>query len=209
MTQQLLTIAIIPNKMLGDGVISLVLANNLYQNGIDVTVFHDYLMSLNDWLNFKIMPTDTCTLNETSLNGYDIVLADTYSTFTSRYNQKQIKELAKTIIFFSSGKLEAMFYHDHQDYLANKLTGDLAKYIPSFIAASQTLKHNPTHSMVDNMILYCSETLKLPIITSDTGLKLPASLIKKNTLDELFLHPPAARKRKNGRQKNIFAWQEN
>ena len=182
--------------MLGDGVISLILSNNLHLNGFQVTVYHDYLLAFQDWLEFNIKPTDSETLNEAILQTYDIVLADTYSTFTERYDKKQITELAKTIIFFSSGKLDDIYYHDHKPYLTNKLTGDKAIYIPNFSAAAKRLKQSPSHSMVDNMTLYCSETLKLHNVTSDTGLALPDELIFKKNPRRIIIAPTSSERKK-------------
>ena len=48
----LLNIAIIPNPLLGDGIIALILANNLFKNHFKVTIFQDFLISFQTWLPF-------------------------------------------------------------------------------------------------------------------------------------------------------------
>ena len=127
-----LNIAIIPNKLLGDGIIALILANNLFINHFKVTIFQDFITPFQAWLPFDVLPINKETINMDILNTYDIVLADTYSKFTDRYTIEEIETIAKEIIFYSTGKLKRQYQSNPLNFLRKKLTGDKAQFIPLF-----------------------------------------------------------------------------
>ena len=50
-------IALVPSYGLGDGLLWLILAENLRRNGLRVTFYHDHINQLKDWLpNIEVKP---------------------------------------------------------------------------------------------------------------------------------------------------------
>ena len=186
-----LTIALIPNKMLGDGIITLLLANNLHINSFEVTVFHDFILPLNEWFPFNIKPVNE-ELDEAVLDSFDIVLADTFSNFSARYSGLELEKIAQKIIFFSSGKLHDVFYHNHEDRLRIKLSGHKSDFIDNFASASRVIKFNKTNSMVENFTIYCKDTLNLPIVTDQPGYSLPDNLVTRHQKKRVVISPTSS-----------------
>lgn len=67
--------AFIFSPRLGDSVISMVLANNLQQQGYDITIFSDFINQLKDWFpGFTIYPASAATLD--TLKQYDVLICE-------------------------------------------------------------------------------------------------------------------------------------
>jgi hypothetical protein len=57
--------------------------------------------------------------------------------------------------------------------------------------------------MVDNMYLYCSETLNLPVTTNETGFIFPEKLLSKKNNKRIIILPTSSLRKKNGLHNNL------
>lgn len=167
---------VISLKGLGDGVISLALSNNLYQNGFYVQTFHDgALTQLQNWAPHlpikKFPPVESVS---------DIV-----------------KDFDHIFVFYDSVDpfIQAIIKEAKSNY------PDKIKVInPSF---SRTCGNQPYYedasfrrdvSMIDNIENFCRNIINLKVVTKKNGLKCPyGNLILRKNKVRVAIHPTSAK----------------
>lgn len=200
-----LKIAIIPLQRLGDGVISLVLANNLQKNNYSVTMLHDFMYQINDWFEFAIKAYPEHEQLEQILEEYDIVLMDMCIPFVLSESEEQQERLSKKYIFYAVGRLNELFIYDHTERLVTRLGDESQPLFESIAQGCRTIKYDKNDSMVDNMKHYCQKTLKLNQISDKTGIKIPVDLEFKKYNKRVVIAPTSSLEKKNwGSKKFIF-----
>ncbi len=201
---KLLKVAIIPLQRLGDGAISLVIANNLHQNNFSVTLFHGFMCSMNNWFDFDIKPYPSHDKMENVLDEYDIVLMDMCTPYVLSKKEKQQKQLSKKYIFYAVGYLKEAFIFDHTERLVNSLGEELLPLFISIAKGCRTIKYDKSDSMVDNMKHYCQETLKLNQSSSETGIKIPNYLERNKYNKRVVIAPTSSLEKKNWGSKKFI-----
>src|SRR3990167_3154929 len=88
-------IAIVPSNGLGDGLLWLIFAYNLYQNGYDLVCYSNIICQLSTWFPWlKIEKTpELCNRNKI-LNAYDFVIAEPFSFASESYQNHTYEILA-------------------------------------------------------------------------------------------------------------------
>jgi len=142
--------AVISCRGLGDGLVSLTLSHNLFINGYEVTTYHPNLFELQSWFkNLKILKTDPV----------NNILEDYDEIFISYENSFFFNELV------SKGKKK----YKNKVYVLNpsssKKNGTQPYYEDAFF------KNNI--SVVDNILLFCKNVLKLQNIEKTNGISCP------------------------------------
>ncbi|KKL93291.1 hypothetical protein LCGC14_1876180, partial [marine sediment metagenome] len=170
--------AIFSCKGLGDGLISLLLSNNLYLNGYRVDTFHgslDQMQSFFSHLPIKKYPNEDKI--DQILKFYDQIFVS-YNE-SSSFIMKLIKEGKKIFIDkvfvlnpCPSKKIGGQPYH--RDAL-----------------------FDPSINMVDNILLFCKKILKLKKTSKKIDLKIDKNLTFKKFEKRVILHPASAKKSKN------------
>lgn len=200
-----LKIALVPLQRLGDGVISLVLANNLQQNNYSLTMFHGFLHQIDDWFKFDIRDYPEHNIMERILNEYDIVLMDMCIPFVLSQTQENQVLLSKKYIFYAVGHLNDEFIYDHTERLNKKIGKDSELLYSALAQGCRTIKFDRRNSMVDNMTQYCQQTLQLSYVSNQTAIKIPTELkfCKYNT--RVVIAPTSSLEKKNWGSKKFIA----
>lgn len=161
--------ALFCSKGLGDGLIFLLIANNLKKNGIEVEIFHDFLFDLYpNFLDFKIFPyPDKITLKK-RMGLYDLVIINTDDREINIETQRIAKDL----------KIK--------NYLIHATT---CKRAP---IGSYPLDRNKT--LVENLFCFCKEELKLEKVKKDNGIT-PLKLFNK--YNRIVIHPTSTNEKRN------------
>lgn len=192
-----LKIALVPLQRLGDGVISLVLANNLHNNQFAVTMFHGFMHDLDPWFDFNIKNYPDHEHLETILDDYDAVLMDMCIPYVLSKNDDIQRALSKQYVFYAVGRLEDKFVHDHTQRLIARL-GEQAQPIFAHLARGcRTIKYERQDSMVDNMSHYCARTLQLEHVSRDSGIQIPQSLQYRKYTQRVVISPTSSLEKKN------------
>jgi hypothetical protein len=169
---------------LGDGLIALVLSNNLQLNGFSVTTFHPFLSSLQKWfphLPIQRFPSTEQDLEET-LKGYE------------RY----------FIVFEKSPWMQAVINHCNKRYpkqttILNPIATPRRDY--PYWENGRFDGHRP---FVDNLYAYCKDLLKLPVLTKSNGIVVPENVQSRRFKDRVILHPTSSRAGKNWSQEKYL-----
>lgn len=194
---QQLKIAFIPQQRLGDGVIALVMANNLHQNNYSVTMFHGYIQQINNWFDYDVKAYPEHSEFEEKIKAFDIVLMDRSIPYILSKTEKQQEELSKKYIFFAVGRIQTNFIHDHTKRLIKRLGNDRRFLFEHIARASRMIKFDKKDSMVDNMMKYCQEILHLKQVSEQTGIKIPTCIQFGKYNKRVVISPTSSLEKKN------------
>ncbi len=157
---------------LGDGLIALVLANNLRLQGVDVTLFHPFLEQLQNWFpSIKISPFPSVD----ALSAYD----------------------AFYIIYEKSERMFTILNYCEQHFpFQTVVLNPIATRRKNYPYWSEG-KFEGTHSFVDNLVAFCHEGLKIDPATKDNGIYVPEGVKVKRYTKRVVLHPTSSRPSKD------------
>ena len=161
---------------LGDGLISLLLSNNLQLNGFTVTSFHPFLDALQDWFpHLPIRRFPSLTDVEPSLQEFDHFF----------------------IIYEKSPWMQAILTHCEKHYpqqttVLNPIATGNRDY-PYW----ENGRFDGNRPFVDNLYVFCKDLLKLPILTKGNGIVIPDRLQPKRFDKRVIFHPTSSRPGKN------------
>lgn len=197
-------IAIVARKGLGDGLINLIIARNLYINNFNVILYNNFMSQLSEWIpDITIKPWPLPENCESEFSLYDLVLADDSSILGKPFQKEEdYPKLVKKYVYIGVGRVEPKLHSGHMMSLNDTLSKEKREMLVDLASCSGTIKHqhgNLNYSQVENAIIFCREKLKLKNITRDIKLTPPTSLnLKhKNHSKRIILHPFSAYKRKN------------
>lgn len=174
---------------LGDGVVSLVLSNNLQLNGWKVDTYQNTIGSMQRWIpHLPILPYPPADQVERMLHEYQWLFI--FQNDSSEFIQKLIAEgkwrdpdQVKVIYIYPSRRIvNEPYYQDAQI--------------------------DPDLSVAENLRRFCENILHLPKITASNGVIPPAGLRHRFYDKRVLIHPTSSRPGKNwSRDKFIeLAW---
>ncbi len=161
---------------LGDGLIALVLSNNLQLNGKEVTTFHPFLESLSDWFpSHKIRSFPPPEEMESVLSQFDHFF----------------------VIYEKSPWMQAILQLCHQKFprqttVLNPIATHKTNY-PYWEGG----RFDGTRSFVDNLYAFCKDTLKFSVTTKSNGISVPDCVYPKKFSNRIIFHPSSSRHGKN------------
>ncbi|MCX6986908.1 MAG: hypothetical protein NT065_01945 [Chlamydiae bacterium] len=168
---------------LGDGLIALILSNNLHLNGYQTTTFHPFLDSLQDWfphLPLKTFPKEDSLLLD--LNGYD-----------------------RFYIFFEKSPWMEKIIRFCQSNFPDKTV------IINPIATKNTdypywenARFNGELPFVDNLTNFCRDILTLPVHTKENGIEPSDKWERRRCPNRIIIHPTSSRPGKNWAQEKFI-----
>ena len=170
--------AVISCPGLGDGLLSLIVSNNMHLNGWEVTTYHDKkLCQLQQWFpHLPIVPFSHENSLQEFLSSFEKIFVS-YST-SSKYIQNIISEGKKpqwnnvTVLnpCCSRSQGKQPFYED----------ACFSSNVP----------------MVENLQQFCENILLLPKTTKSNGLIVPYDLVYRKYKKRVVIHPTSAKKGK-------------
>lgn len=155
------------SKGLGDGLIFLVISNNLSKNGYKVDTYHPFLSELNSWFKYTdIKPYPDLNNDFEFLNDYDLLIIN------SDYNElnEKILKKAKNVHFEKTYEL-----HPSACKGKNPAKGDL--------------KFNSDITVKENLAIFCENNLNLPTVFFSNDITTPAVLKYRKTENRVVIHP--------------------
>ena len=163
---------------LGDGIVSLVLSNNLQLNGWSVDTYQNTMGSMQPWFpHLPILSYPGVESVSQILSSYDwlFVVHDDSSEFVQKLIQegkRRIPDQLKVIYLYPSKNIvNEPYYLDAQI--------------------------EPSLSVAENLRLFCERILHLPKITKSNGIIPPAELVYRKQSHRVAIHPTSSREGKN------------
>lgn len=170
--------AIFCHNGLGDGMVTLVLPNNLHLNGWKVQVYQNTIGSMQNW--FPHLPVSAYPPVEelsTILNSYDwfFVVQNDTDPFVLKLieeGKRRFPEKLKVLYLYPSRHIV------NEPYYADCLT-------------------DPGLPVAENMRLLCERVLHLPKLTKSNGLIPPEGLVHQKFPKRVIIHPTSGRPTRN------------
>lgn len=167
---------------LGDGLIALVLANNLQLNGYQTTTFHPFLDVLQEWfphLCLKRFPqTDLSSALEQFEHFFIIYEKSSWMQAVLAYCQKHFPKQTTVLNPIATAHCDYPYWENG--------------------------KFDGTRPFVDNLYTFCKEQLKLPILSKSNGITIPDKVQPKRFGRRVILHPTSSREGKNWPQEKYL-----
>jgi heptosyltransferase III len=161
---------------LGDGLIALVLSNNLSLNGYDVTTFHPFLNQLQRWFpHLKIAPFPKKEMLPSILSEYE--------RFFIPFEKS---EWMQEIIQFCEK------HYPERTIIINPIATSKTNY-PYW----ENGRFNGNLSFVDNLQIFCRDILKLSHVVKTNGIKSPDFIRVGQHSKRVVIHPTSSRPGKN------------
>ncbi len=161
---------------LGDGLIALVLSNNLRLNGHRVETFHPFLKGLQEWFpSLLLKPFPQIAEMEMALKKFD--------RFFIIYEKT---EWMKAILDICQQR------YPERTVVLNPIATRNRDY-PYW----EQGKFDGAYPFVDNLYWYCQKQLGLPVVTKSNGIACPETVQFKRYPHRVVLHPKSSREGKN------------
>lgn len=171
--------ALFCSKGLGDGLIFLVLAHNLKQNGIEVEVFHDFLPQLSSFfLDLNMGPYPSSDELQKKMTSFDLVLINTDDR---KINQEAFR-IAREL------KIKTYSFHATTCKKPKKDSYPLPR----------------DRSLVVNLLSFLKQELKLKNLVQENGMRAPLFLNYRKFSNRIVVHPTSTNIERNWPLKKYF-----
>jgi heptosyltransferase III len=172
--------AVFSCKGLGDGLIALVLANNLHVNGASVTIFHPFLRGMQRW--FPHLPIRPFPCLE------ELVAFDAFF-----------------FIYEQSPWMLPLIAHCEKHYPRHTVVLNPIATRNKDYPYWEVGKFQGNRPFVDNILSFCRESLCLKLLTKSNGIRIPDDLGAVRHLKRVVLHPTSSRPGKNWPKEKFLA----
>lgn len=169
---------------LGDGLIALVLSNNLQLNGYAVTTFHPSLDALQEWfphICLKRFPAEDH-------------LFEALKDFDHFFFIYEKSAWMQSVLTFCS-----THFPDKMTIL-NPIATTNRDY-PYW----ENGRFDGSRPFVDNLYVFCKDLLRLPMLTKSNGIVIPENVKPRHEITRIVLHPMSSRDGKNWPQAKYLA----
>jgi len=160
---------------LGDGLLFLIISNNLKKNGYLVDTYHPFLFEINKWFKYTtIKPYPKNEENFNFLKGYDLIVIN------SDYNT-----LNKEIVRYSKKNFPSKTFELHPSTCKGKNPpiGDL--------------RFNFKKTIKENLIFFCKNNLNLQNVEGSNAISVLKNLKYRKYLKRIAIHPSSKDIKKN------------
>lgn len=161
---------------LGDGLIALVLSNNLRLNGNQVTTFHPFLGQLQAW--FPHLPLR------------QFLATGELGSFLSQFDRFFI------ILEKSPWMKAVLAYCEHHFPKKTTVLNPIATANRDYPYWEQG-KFDGTRSFVENLYTYCKNVLNFSVVTKSNGIIVPEGINPRSVKNRVVIHPMSSREGKN------------
>lgn len=190
------SVALVAYDSLGDGLIYLMIAENLRLNGFRVTCYGNSLSSLAGWLpqlTLRRYP-DMRTL-ESELAGFDMVLCSPPSFVRHRASEAELRRWAERYVLICISRSFPEYWRvDHTRRIEAALPAEKARRLRRLAACSGCIRHRrfSGETMVQIAVSFMQERMGLEQVTPDLQLHAPAKLEHRRHRDRIVLCPDSA-----------------
>lgn len=174
------------SKGLGDGLLFLIISNNLSKNGYEVDTFHPFLHNLDNWFKYtKIRPYPKDD-NFDFLNEYDLIIINS-----------DYENLNKKLVRFAKEKHKDKAFELHPSTCKGKNPpiGDL--------------KFDFKKTIKENLAIFCENDLNLSNVLSSNDITVPSHLIYRKYPKRVAIHPSSNDLTKNWPKQKFLALYNN
>ncbi len=201
------TIALVCSEGLGDGLLQLVFARNLTNNGYRVTFFNNHVAQLDSLIKgitIKPHPEPNTIFN--TLDQFDLTLFDSGNPQLKKLSPQEQDYLGKNYICYSISKSQPRIIHDYESLLKNKLPSQNHHSLMRFSECNRCIrnKKRKAFTIPEHIAWFCHKHLSLSDTTTFNNLQKPESTFRKYD-KRVIIHPTSRNSKKNWKQSYFLA----
>jgi hypothetical protein len=189
-------IGLVAYDSLGDGLMYLMVADNLRRNGFDVSYFGGAVSQLADWLpQFEVKPYPPVADMEAELDDFDLVICSPPSFIRHRYSEDQMRALAERYVLVClSRHVPEHWRFDHRKGIRDRLPPDVADRLQGPAGCSGTIRYRRRsgRNMVEMALSFMTERMGLEDVSKDVELRPPDGVAYRRHRDRVVIFPDSA-----------------
>lgn len=179
---------------LGDGLLYLMIAENLRLNGYDVTSYGNIAYQMRHWLpDMKIKPYPDPQQFEAELEQYDLVIVSPPQFFRNRMDE-QLTRKAREKWLLICQKCPPTWSFDHTERLSRTLDRETFAQIEGLANCSGSIRYRQftDESAVEMTLQYMLEKMHLPHVRKNVPLSPPRDLVHRRCPRRIIISPDSA-----------------
>ncbi|MFA7291773.1 MAG: glycosyltransferase family 9 protein [Rhodocyclaceae bacterium] len=187
-------IALVAFSSLGDGLIYLMMAENLRLNGYNVTYFGNIAYQIRHWLpQLNILPYPAPEHFDEAFSGYDLVIMSPPQFLRNRMDAQTTDELRKKWVLICQ-KTPKGWRHDHTERIRNTRDASTFTALRDLLDCSGSIRFRDfeTESVVDITLHYLREKMHLRHVTQNVTVTPPAGLQHRQHRQRIVVSPDSA-----------------
>jgi heptosyltransferase III len=189
-------IALVSYDSLGDGLVYLMMAENLRRNGFRVTYYGNRISDLAGWFpQLSIRPYPEMGRLESELRDFDLVLYCPPSFVRHRLSEVEMRRLAERYVIICLSRNFPEFWRvDHTERIEKELPPEKSRRLQRLASCSGCIRHRKfsTESVVQITLSFMKEKMGLENVTPDVHLHAPMGLRHRRHRDRIVLCPDSA-----------------
>ncbi len=194
-------VAIFSSHGLGDGLIQLVLANNLFRNGYEVTYYSDFVSQLDDYIEgIQVLPFPDYEQVQADLDQVQLILYDSFSNFVRQLPKELDHWFSCNGIAYSNAKAQPLHQEITVEQLKRRLPETASHLAERFILLNRSFRGQrfkwERPPIVHQLLETLSLSLGLKNPTIDNGLSLRGAKIPLHE-KRVVIHPTSSSVKKN------------
>ncbi|WP_263769848.1 glycosyltransferase family 9 protein [Propionivibrio soli] len=201
-------IALVAYSSLGDGLLYLMMAENLRLNGYNVTYFGDLAFQMRAWMpQLTIQPYPEPEAFDSAFDGYDLVIMSPPQFVRDRMDEQTATAMREKWMLICQ-KPPANWYFDHTERVRQTCDPGVFEELRGLLQASGSIRFRKftSESMIDIMLDFMRHRMGLSRLARGVELTPPASLAYRRYPERIVVSPDSARpKKKNWPPKSFLA----
>lgn len=188
-------LALVSYDSLGDGLLYLMMAQNLRRNGFRVTYYGHLIAHLKAWLpDLQVKPYPDCGTLLTELDSYDLVLCCPPSFMRHEWPKQELEKMAQRYVMFCQ-KAPAYWQVNHTERIKKQCAAQFQEKLLAFAACSGKIRgkdDSPDDCVVDIMLKFMKEKMGLDNLDKKIQFNFPAGLQHRRNLKRIIISPDSA-----------------
>jgi heptosyltransferase-3 len=189
-------IALVSYDSLGDGLVYLMMAENLRLNGFDVTYYGNCIHRLAGWFpQLAIRPYPEPDRIESELKDFDLVLYSPPSFVRHRATEEEMRRLAERYVMICVSRNFAGWWRvDHTQRIEKELPPEKSCRLRRLASCSGSIRHRLSsgQTVVQATLCFMQKDMGLERVTPDVELRAPVGLVHRRHRDRVVLCPDSA-----------------
>lgn len=190
------TIALVAYDSLGDGLIYLMMAENLRLNGFDVTYFGGRISGLAGWFpQLSIKPYPDGPITGWQLDTFDLALCSPPSFIRQTSTSAELRKLAERYVLVCLGRRFSESWRvDHRQRIEMALPPEKSQRLRRLAASSGNIRRrrSSSSSVVQATVDFMKDTMGLERISSGVTPHVPPGMVHRRYRARVVLCPDSA-----------------
>ncbi|GAB4289461.1 MAG: hypothetical protein Kow0083_02180 [Methylophaga sp.] len=187
-------VVLVSFDLLGDGILYLMMADNLRRNGFSMTLVGNIAHGLRDWVpQLRTLPYPDADDFEQSLEQYDLALVCPPSFIRDGMSEETLEILKQTAVLLCQ-KAPANWETEHESRLRKRYAPEIFEQFRQLSRISPTIRYKKfsDESVVEVMLAYMREKMGLYQVSAHVSINPPEELAYRRYLKRILVSPDSA-----------------